>query len=54
MGTTLCMGINSGGEDEWNSLWNRYLESKVSAQREYILSALGCSNEVWILARFVF
>ncbi|CAL4088040.1 unnamed protein product, partial [Meganyctiphanes norvegica] len=49
----MCTGISSGGEDEWNAAWIQYLHSNVGAEREDILDALGCTQQVWILARYL-
>lgn len=49
--TVYCTGIAEGGEDEWNFTWEQYLSSDLASEKATILSALGCSKEVWILSR---
>lgn len=49
----LCTGIRNGGEEEWNAAWERYTRSNVGTERTDILSALGCTKEIWILSRYL-
>ncbi|KAK7063250.1 hypothetical protein SK128_000615 [Halocaridina rubra] len=51
--TVLCTGISIGGEKEWNAAWSRYTQSNVGSEKSDILSALGCTKEVWILSRYL-
>nr|XP_053634367.1 aminopeptidase N-like [Cherax quadricarinatus] len=51
--TVLCTGISKGGEDEWNSGWARYTRSNVASEKKILLYAMGCSKEMWILARYL-
>lgn len=48
-----CSAIRSGNEKEWNFLWKRYGKSNVGTERTMILSALGCSREIWLLMRYL-
>ncbi|XP_017772734.1 PREDICTED: aminopeptidase N-like [Nicrophorus vespilloides] len=48
-----CSAIRMGGEDEWNFAWERYLNTNVGTERETILAALACTEEVWLLNRFL-
>lgn len=48
-----CTAVRLGGESEWRFLWQRYAESNVGSERALILSALGCSREVWLLQRYL-
>lgn len=48
-----CNAIRKGDEVEWDFLWERYLKSNVGAEKVLILSALGCTNELWILKRYL-
>lgn len=47
-----CTAIRNGGDKEWNFLWNRYTKSNVGTEKTLILSALGCSREIWLLQRY--
>jgi len=51
--TVYCTAIAAGGEQEWNFLWEKYLDSNVGTEKATILSSLGCSKEVWILSRYL-
>ncbi|XP_037790314.1 uncharacterized protein LOC119585704 [Penaeus monodon] len=51
--TVYCRAIAEGGEAEWNFAWHKYLKSNVGAEKSRLLSALGCTNEIWILSRYL-
>lgn len=38
---------------EWDFAWDRFVKTTIASEKEIILSALGCSREPWILARFL-
>ncbi|XP_067615135.1 aminopeptidase N-like [Eurosta solidaginis] len=48
-----CTSIRHGNEDDWQFLWSRYKNSNVAAEKRTIISALGCSREIWILQRYL-
>lgn len=48
-----CTAIRNGGDREWQFLWNRYTKSNVGTEKTLILSALGCSREIWLLQRYL-
>ncbi|XP_022104262.1 aminopeptidase N-like isoform X2 [Acanthaster planci] len=48
-----CNGIRYGGQDEWEFGWERYGNTTDSSEKSKWLSALACSNEPWILSRFL-
>lgn len=48
-----CTAIKYGGEYEWDFAWDRYHKTSISSEKEIILSALGCSREIWILTRYL-
>ncbi|XP_047490104.1 aminopeptidase N-like [Penaeus chinensis] len=50
--TVYCSAIAGGGEDEWAAAWALYLEANVGAEKDRLLSALGCTKEVWLLSRY--
>nr|CAD7255859.1 unnamed protein product [Timema shepardi] len=39
-----CNGLRFGGEEEWNFLWNRYLNHNVNTEQVIILGVLGCTK----------
>ncbi|KAJ8967081.1 hypothetical protein NQ314_003093 [Rhamnusium bicolor] len=52
-GVVYCTSLKHGGEDEWDFLWKKYQNSNVATEKNTILSALGCSSEIWILSRYL-
>ncbi|XP_042893880.1 aminopeptidase N-like, partial [Penaeus japonicus] len=51
--TVYCTAMAEGGEAEWDAAWNLYLESNVGAEKDRLLSALGCTKEIWLLSRYL-
>ncbi|XP_022908762.2 aminopeptidase N isoform X2 [Onthophagus taurus] len=52
-GTVYCYAIRTGGQEEWDFAWERYLKTEVAAERELLMTGLGCSREPWILRRYL-
>ena len=50
---TYCYAIRHGKSQDWDWLWQRYLKSNVASARVTILSALGCSRDLWVLRRYL-
>ena len=48
---TYCNAIAEGGEEEWQFGWDQYKASDVASERDSLLSALTCAEEVWLLNR---
>ena len=48
---TYCNAISDGSNEEWDFAWQRYENSHVASEKSTILSALGCTKEVWLLNR---
>ena len=48
-----CTAIKYGAEKEWQFLWDRYLSSNVGSEKQMIISALGCTRELWLLQRYL-
>ena len=46
-----CTAIREGGEAEWEFAWARYQAANVAAEKSRLLSALGCTEEIWIMSR---
>lgn len=44
-----CSAVKVGGEPTWEFLWKRYLAANVAAEKGKLLSALGCTREIWLL-----
>ncbi|KAH8232570.1 hypothetical protein KR032_009615 [Drosophila birchii] len=51
--TVYCTAIRHGSDADWEFLWTRYKKSNVAAEKRTILTALGCSREVWVLQRYL-
>ncbi|KAH8332337.1 hypothetical protein KR074_001324 [Drosophila pseudoananassae] len=51
--TVYCTSIKHGNDADWEFLWTRYKKSNVAAEKHTILTALGCSREVWLLQRYL-
>lgn len=49
--TVYCTGIAEGGQDEWYFAWNQFLTTNLGTERDILLSALGCTKEVWLLSQ---
>ncbi|XP_052844757.1 aminopeptidase Ey-like [Drosophila gunungcola] len=45
--------IEHGSDEDWEFLWARYLKSNVAAEKQTIMDALACSQEVWVLQRYL-
>jgi len=52
-GTVLCAGIAKGTQTHWDFLWERFVASNNGNEKNDILSALGCSEEIWILEKYL-
>merc|ERR1719153_1277968 len=50
---TYCNAISNGGLEEWDFAWERYKKSLVASEKSALLSALGCTKEVWLLNRYL-
>ncbi|ROT67357.1 putative aminopeptidase N [Penaeus vannamei] len=50
--TVYCSAIAAGGEEEWGAAWDMYLSANLASEKSVLLSALGCTEEVWLLASY--
>jgi len=48
-----CNAIKHGDTEDWNFLWEHYKNTNIASEKSKVLSALGCSNEIWILSRYL-
>lgn len=48
-----CAAIKNGTNEDWEFLWTRYQKSNVAAEQGIILIALGCSQDVKVLQRYL-
>ncbi|XP_047492647.1 aminopeptidase Ey-like, partial [Penaeus chinensis] len=51
--TVYCSGVAAGGDEEWQAAWAMYLSASVASEKAVLLSALGCTKEVWLLTRYL-
>uniref|UniRef100_A0A8C5LGH5 Aminopeptidase n=1 Tax=Jaculus jaculus TaxID=51337 RepID=A0A8C5LGH5_JACJA len=51
--TVYCNAIAQGGEDEWNFAWDQFRNATLVNEADKLRSALACSNQVWILNRYL-
>ncbi|XP_059089638.1 aminopeptidase N-like [Tigriopus californicus] len=51
--TVYCIAIGLGTELEWDFLWARFLNTDDASEQGTILSALGCTKEIWILQKYL-
>ncbi|XP_013408526.1 uncharacterized protein LOC106172388 isoform X2 [Lingula anatina] len=48
-----CYAIKNGGQAEWDWAYERYKKANVAAEKSKLIVALTCSNEPWILNRYL-
>ena len=51
--TVLCTAIQKGTVEDWDFLWSRYLLTDNANEKNTFLGGLACSQEDWILERFL-
>nr|AVZ46160.1 Aminopeptidase N [Parahyaena brunnea] len=51
--TVYCNAIAQGGEEEWNFVWEQFQKAELVNEADKLRGALACSNQVWILNRFL-
>jgi aminopeptidase N len=48
-----CTAIKRGTTDDWEFLWNKYLEANLASEKKIIINALGCSTNKTILQTYL-
>nr|XP_028562045.1 LOW QUALITY PROTEIN: aminopeptidase N [Podarcis muralis] len=48
-----CSAISTGGEEAWDFGWQMFLNATVVSEADKLRSALACSQEPWILQRYL-
>lgn len=48
-----CNAIAQGGEEEWDFVWEQFRKAELVNEADKLRGALACSNQVWILNRFL-
>ncbi|RVE53196.1 hypothetical protein evm_002029 [Chilo suppressalis] len=51
--TVYCVGIQAGGEREWRFAWERFRIASAPAERELLLTVLGCTRAPYLLYRYL-
>ncbi|KAM5293329.1 aminopeptidase N [Ctenodactylus gundi] len=51
--TVYCNAIALGGEAEWDFAWEQFRNATLVNEADKLRSALACSNQVWILNRYL-
>ncbi|XP_040825059.1 aminopeptidase N-like isoform X2 [Ochotona curzoniae] len=51
--TVYCNAIAQGGEREWDFAWEQFQKETLVNEADKLRTALACSNEVWILNRYL-
>lgn len=49
----MCSAIAAGGDAEWEFAWNQYLDTDLPGEKSSMLRALGCTDKVWLLIRYL-
>nr|CAI5820674.1 unnamed protein product [Callosobruchus analis] len=52
-GVVYCTSLKHGGAEEWEFLWKKFQNSNVATEKNTMLSALGCTQEIWLLKRYL-
>ncbi|XP_006867240.1 PREDICTED: aminopeptidase N [Chrysochloris asiatica] len=51
--TVYCNAIALGGEAQWDFAWSQFQKATIVNEADKLRSALACSNQVWILNRYL-
>ncbi|CAG9794995.1 unnamed protein product [Diatraea saccharalis] len=51
--TVYCVGVQAGGEREWRFAWERFRIASAPAERELLLTVLGCTRSPYLLYRYL-
>lgn len=52
-GVIYCTSLKHGSESEWEFLWYKYQNSNVATEKSSILNNLGCTQQLWLLSRYL-
>jgi len=50
---TYCSAVSGGDEKEWDFAWTRYQSSNVASEKSTLLSSLACTENVWLINRYL-
>jgi len=50
-GVTYAVGIQQGGEEEWDYVWNKSMNTRVASEAEVMMNALAHTRHEWLLWR---
>lgn len=50
----LCTGIAEGTAEDWDHMWNKYLNESFKPEKNVLMKSLACTREMKLLERFLF
>lgn len=48
-----CEGIRAGDDNDWHTVWNRFLCTDLHTEQELLLYALGCTKNPQLIEKWV-
>lgn len=48
-----CVGIRVGDDNDWHTVWNRFLRTDLHTEQELLLNALGCTKNPQLIDKWV-
>ena len=48
-----CTGVKLGGASVWDKVLLRYRETTSASERQFLLQALACVKEPWVIKKYV-
>lgn len=48
-----CVGIRVGDDNDWHTVWDRFLRTDLHAEQELLLNALGCIKTPHLIDRWI-
>lgn len=48
-----CTGIRAGDDNDWHTVWNRFLRTDLHTEQELLLNALGCTKNPQLIEKLV-
>ncbi|XP_038078352.1 endoplasmic reticulum aminopeptidase 1-like [Patiria miniata] len=49
-----CAGIKYGSRDDWDFCWKQYQTTLVASEKRVLLSALSCTNDPFLINRYLY
>ncbi|XP_050466641.1 aminopeptidase N-like [Cataglyphis hispanica] len=48
-----CVGIRTGDDNDWLTVWNRFLRTDLHTEQELLLHALGCTKNSQLIEKYL-